>query len=107
MRRRSTCSLPVRTAVWPYKSGLCLFITRVRRCAMEMPSRLQQWLDNANAQFELVPHTVGRSFAELASELAIPPEAIVRVVPLSDSQGRLAALVPANYLLDFEALQAL
>jgi HD-like signal output (HDOD) protein/prolyl-tRNA editing enzyme YbaK/EbsC (Cys-tRNA(Pro) deacylase) len=74
---------------------------------MELPSRLQQWLDNANAQFELLPHSIGYSFAEVANELGIPLEALIRVVPLSDSQGRLAALVPANYLLDFEALQGL
>lgn len=74
---------------------------------MDLPSRLQQWLDNANAQFELLPHGVGRSLGELAAELAIPIDAIIRAVPLSDSQGRLAALVPANYLLDFEALQTL
>ncbi|NQD38195.1 HDOD domain-containing protein [Permianibacter sp. IMCC34836] len=74
---------------------------------MELPSRLQQWLDNANAQFELLPHEPGRSFAELAGSLKIPIEAVIRAVPLADSQGRLIALVPANYLLDFEALQAL
>lgn len=74
---------------------------------MDMPSRLQQWLENANAQFELLPHAPGRSFAEMAADLGLPIEAIIRTVPLSDSQGRLAALVPANYLLDFEALQSL
>lgn len=74
---------------------------------MDLPSRLQQWLDNANAQFEVLPHAVGHDFAELAHALGIPVDAIIRVVPLSDSQGRLAALVPANFLLDFDALQAL
>jgi len=73
---------------------------------MSLAGPLQQWLQNAKAEFDIVGHVPGASLLEVAEQLAIAPDAIIRVVPLQDSHGHLAALVPTNYLLDFEALQA-
>ncbi len=73
---------------------------------MSLAAPFQQWLQNAKAEYELVAHKRGCSLLEVAEQLGIAPDAIVRVVPLQDGQGRLAALVPTNYLLDFEAVQA-
>ncbi len=73
---------------------------------MRMPALLQQYLLAKGVHCELVARPKDRSPQEIADELAIPESALIRAVLLHDDKGLLLALLPASYMLNFEALYA-
>ncbi|TDQ51207.1 HD-like signal output (HDOD) protein [Permianibacter aggregans] len=70
-----------------------------------MSARLKQWLKDASAEFASIACPEHSDPASIASHLNIPPSALARVVPLRDNNGRIAAIIPADHMLDFNAIK--
>lgn len=74
---------------------------------MAIAPRLQDWLSRQQADFRIATHDERATFSEIAQGLGVPPSHIARVVTVRDRDGTLAVILPADHLLDFDALQEL
>lgn len=72
-----------------------------------MSLRLRQWLSDASAQYRSVRCESSGDYQRIAEQCRLPLSAVVRVVSLNDSSGRLAVLIPSDHMLDFSALKQL
>ncbi len=73
---------------------------------MRMPAIIQQYLVEQGVHCDLVARPKNCSPQEIAHQLEIPESALIRAVLLQDEHGVVMALLPASYMLNFEALHA-
>ncbi len=71
---------------------------------MGIPASIRNYLDREGVAYETLPHRRTSTLAQAAGLCEIPVSQLVRAVILIDAQGLLMAVLPADYVLDFEAL---
>ncbi len=72
----------------------------------KIPEAIQSYFNDLNMPFEVVNHQQTVScYSCIAKQLDISGEQLLRCVILQSSQGRFMAILPSNYLLDYDALR--
>ena len=71
---------------------------------MGMPSNIRNFLQQSNLPYEVLRHNRTGSLVQAAKACQLPIEKLARAVVLADSEGLLMVVLPADHLLDFEAL---
>ncbi|MGW4119002.1 aminoacyl-tRNA deacylase [Nocardia sp. NPDC004711] len=66
---------------------------------MSISLTVQQCLTDAGAEYELVPHPHSHNSSETAETAHIPGDRLAKTVLLEDSQGYVAAVLPASHHL--------
>lgn len=74
---------------------------------MRMARTLQQCLDKAGCDYDIVPHAHSSTSLESARMAGVPAERVAKSVMLDDRHGNyLMAVLPANRHLDLSKVQA-
>lgn len=71
---------------------------------MPLPSRLQACLDQQKASYQLHSHSPTHSLNDAILATNLPRNQLIRAVLLSDADERLLVVLPADHLIDFQAL---
>lgn len=71
-----------------------------------LANRIQTWLETRGIAYRLHAHSPTETLAEAAERSQLGMQCLVRAVLLSDAQGLVLAVLPANHLLDFHAIRA-
>ena len=71
---------------------------------MGIPASIRNYLDSEGVAYETLLHRRTSTLTQAAELCEIPVSQMVRAVILIDGQGLLMAVLPANHVLDFEAL---
>ncbi|VAW75117.1 hypothetical protein MNBD_GAMMA15-1922 [hydrothermal vent metagenome] len=71
---------------------------------MGMPTNVRELLDREQSNYEVLLHRRTNTLTQAAEACEIPLNQLVRAVVLVDGQGLLMAVLPADHVLDFEAL---
>lgn len=71
---------------------------------MGIPANIRNYLDSEGVAYETLPHRRTSTLTQAAELCEIPVSELVRAVILIDGHGLLMAVLPANHVLDFEAL---
>jgi HD-like signal output (HDOD) protein/prolyl-tRNA editing enzyme YbaK/EbsC (Cys-tRNA(Pro) deacylase) len=74
---------------------------------MAIPAHIRTYLDRQKADYQVLLHRKTATLPQAANACDIPLGQLVRAVILVDGQGLLMAVLPADHVLDFEALCAL
>ncbi len=74
---------------------------------MQLATRIQTHLEQLRKQYAVIPHAPTQTLSEAAQLTHIDPQHLARAVLLQDSRGLLLAVLPANHLIDFQALREL
>ncbi len=69
-----------------------------------MPANIRNFLDRENAAYEILLHRRTSTLTQAADACELPIHQLVRAVILVDGQGLLMAVLPADHVLDFDAL---
>ena len=73
---------------------------------MSIAPKLRHYLDEANADYELIEHAPTRSSLENAQACAIPPEKVAKAVLLDTADDQLLAVLPSDRRLELSELKA-
>jgi HD-like signal output (HDOD) protein/prolyl-tRNA editing enzyme YbaK/EbsC (Cys-tRNA(Pro) deacylase) len=71
---------------------------------MGMPANIRNFLEREQANYEILLHRRTSTLAQAADACELPISQLVRAVILVDGQGLLMAVLPADHVLDFDAL---
>lgn len=71
---------------------------------MGLPATIREFLEREHADYELLFHHRTTTLTQAAEACELPVNQLVRAVVLVDGQGPLMAVLPADHVLDFEAL---
>jgi len=71
---------------------------------MGLPTNIRDFLDREQVAYETLLHPRTSTLAQAADACEIPISQLVRAVILVDGRGLLMAVLPADHVLDFEAL---
>lgn len=74
---------------------------------MGLPVNIREYLDREHIAYDTLLHRRTTTLAQAAEACGIPVSQLARAVILVDAQGLLMAVLPADHVLDFEALCAL
>ncbi|MFZ0468500.1 MAG: HDOD domain-containing protein [Thiogranum sp.] len=74
---------------------------------MGLPANIREFLDRRTVPYQTLLHPRTSTLTQAANACDIPVSQLVRAVILVDGQGLLMAVLPADHVLDFEALCAL
>ncbi len=74
---------------------------------MGIPVNVRELLDRDQGNYEVLLHRKTHTLAQAAEACEIALDKLVRAVVLVDSQGLLMAVLPADHILDFEAMSTL
>ena len=69
-----------------------------------MPENIREFLDRTDTNYEILLHHRTATLGQAADACELPVHQLVRAVILVDAQGLLMAVLPADHVLDFEAL---
>lgn len=72
---------------------------------MGIPASIRDYLNRKGVAYETLPHRRTSTLTQAADLCKIPVSQLVRAVILIDAQGLLMAVLPADHVLDFEALR--
>jgi Ala-tRNA(Pro) deacylase len=73
---------------------------------MSIAPRLQQFLEEAKADYELVEHAPTKSSLETARTSHVPADQLVKSVLLDTDDGRLLAILPADRKVELSELRS-
>jgi len=71
---------------------------------MAIPSNIREFLDRQDINYEILLHQRTSTLSQAAEACELPIHQLVRAVILVDGRGLLMAVLPADHVLDFEAL---
>ncbi len=71
---------------------------------MGMPINVRELLDRDASEYEILAHRRTTTLTQAAEACEIPLDQLVRAVVLVDGKGLLMAVLPAEHVLDFDAL---
>ena len=71
---------------------------------MGMPRNIRNFLQASNLPYEVIRHSKTSSLVQAAEACKLPIEKLARAVMLADAEGLMMIVLPADHLLDFEAL---
>ncbi|VAW78486.1 hypothetical protein MNBD_GAMMA14-344, partial [hydrothermal vent metagenome] len=71
---------------------------------MGIPVNVRELLDRDQSSYEVLLHRKTNTLAQAAEACEIALDQLVRAVVLVDGQGLLMAILPADHILDFEAM---
>lgn len=71
---------------------------------METLRRIEPYLHVQGVPFHLIPHTPTQTLREASEAAEVDYHQVVRAVMLEDEQGMVMAVLPADHMLDFNAL---
>ncbi len=71
---------------------------------MGMPRNIRNFLQASNLPYEVLRHNKTTSLVQAAKACQLPIDKLARAVVLADAEGLLMIVLPADHLLDFEAL---
>lgn len=71
---------------------------------MGMPRNIRDLLERTNTAYQILPHRRTSTLGQAATACELPLGQLARAVVLVDGQGLLMAVLPADHVLDFEAL---
>jgi len=74
---------------------------------MGIPNNIREFLDCQDTDYEILLHQRTSTLSQAADACELPIHQLVRAVILVDGQGLLMAVLPADHVLDFEALCSL
>jgi HD-like signal output (HDOD) protein/prolyl-tRNA editing enzyme YbaK/EbsC (Cys-tRNA(Pro) deacylase) len=74
---------------------------------MGLPTNIRNFLDRRQVHYETLLHRRTATLGQAADACDVPISRLVRAVILVDAQGLLMAVLPADHVLDFEALCSL
>ncbi len=74
---------------------------------MGLPANIRDFLEREQVSYETILHPRTATLAQAADACEIPISQLVRAVILVDARGLLMAVLPADHVLDFEALSTL
>ena len=63
---------------------------------MTIPSRLQSYLDERDARYEICTHPINRTSAQTARTAHVPPHQLAKAVVCEDDAGCVMAVLPAD-----------
>lgn len=72
---------------------------------MHLAERVKTYLERAGIPYVLMPHAPSRTLGEAMALTHADAQQLARAVLLQDVQGLLLAVVPADHLIDFQALR--
>ncbi len=72
---------------------------------MTMASKLQQYLNDAGVQYELLPHAPSHNSADSARNASIPESQLAKAVVLEDDDGYLVAVLPASRKVELKRVR--
>lgn len=73
---------------------------------MSIAPKLQQCLDEAKVEFDLVEHAPTKSSMETATASAVPAEKLAKAVLLDTEDGQLLALLPSDRRVELSELRS-
>lgn len=73
---------------------------------MSIAPKLQQCLDDAKVEFDLVEHAPTKSSLESASASAVPAEKLAKAVLLDTDEGQLLAVLPSDRRVELSELRS-
>ena len=71
---------------------------------MALPANIRDFLDRQQVTYDTLRHRRTATLAQAADACGIPVSRLVRAVMLVDAQGLLMAVLPADHVLDFNAV---
>lgn len=71
---------------------------------MGIPVHIREYLDRRQADYQVLLHRKTTTLTQAAQACEMPLSQLVRAVILVDGQGLLMAVLPADHVLDFDAL---
>jgi HD-like signal output (HDOD) protein/prolyl-tRNA editing enzyme YbaK/EbsC (Cys-tRNA(Pro) deacylase) len=71
---------------------------------MEVPARIATFLERNQTAYDVLYHPQTRTLLQAAEACNLPLRRLARAVVLVDGRGLLMAVVPADHVLDFEAI---
>lgn len=71
---------------------------------MPMPGNIRDLLERANTPYDVLPHRRTATLVQAANACNLALNQLARAVVLIDGQGLLMAILPADHVLDFDAL---
>ncbi len=71
---------------------------------MSLPDSVQNYLDDQQISYRLLPFPAGETLIQIAERLSLPTRRIVRAVLLQDVSGLIMTLLPCSHILDFSVL---
>jgi len=71
---------------------------------MGIPNNIREFLDEQDINYEILLHQRTSTLSQAAEACELPIHQLARAVVLVDGQGLLMAVLPADHVLDFEAL---
>lgn len=74
---------------------------------MGIPTHIREFLEHGQANYEVLLHRKTSTLRQAAEACELPITQLVRAVVLVDAQGLLMAVLPADHVLDFDALCSL
>jgi HD-like signal output (HDOD) protein/prolyl-tRNA editing enzyme YbaK/EbsC (Cys-tRNA(Pro) deacylase) len=74
---------------------------------MVLPANIREFLEREQVAYQMLPHPRTSTLAQAAQACDVPVSQLVRAVVLADERGLLMAALPADHVLDFEALRSL
>lgn len=72
---------------------------------MHLAERIKTYLERQGVAYVLMPHAPSRTLGEAAALTHADTQQLARAVLLQDAQGLLLAVLPADHLIDFQALR--
>jgi Ala-tRNA(Pro) deacylase len=73
---------------------------------MSIAPKLQQYLDEAKADYELIEHEPTKSSLETARSCQVPPDKLAKAVLLDTDDGQLLALLPSDRKVELAELRS-
>lgn len=73
---------------------------------MSIAPKLQQCLDEAKVEFDLVEHAPTKSSLETAQSCAVPAEKVAKAVLLDTEDGQLLAVLPSDRRVELSELRS-
>ncbi len=74
---------------------------------MSIPKSIESFLNEREIDFEIIEHEPERSLRRVAEKQSLPLNEVLRCVLLQGNSEKILAILPCDYLLDFEVLKRL
>lgn len=74
---------------------------------MHLPDPVQSYLERRGLPYQLIVYPSGQTLIQIAENLAIPPQRMVRMALLKDESGLMMTILPCRHILDFSRLRQL
>ena len=71
---------------------------------MGIPITVQEFLEQANVSYDVIPHAYSNCSTEAAAAAHVPEDKLAKCVVLEDDDGYVVAVVPSTHRVDLDVL---